>query len=113
MDRTDLELRNREGTPVDPWPFVVVCGMGFLLAFSFGPGYLLSAGLDLAAALAVSALVFVGSVAVAYHRLVWRARPDLRGEIPAPVRLRRIVYWGVVVALLLFGLSLPFLTALF
>ena len=109
----DFELRNREGTPVDPWPFLVVCAMGFLLVFSFGPSYLLSFGVDLPGALAVSTLAFAGTSAVAYHRLVWDDRPDLRGEVPATERLRRIVYWAVAVALVLLGLSLPFLSSLF
>lgn len=109
----DLVLRNRDGTPVDPWPFLVVCGMGFLLVFSFGPGYLLSFGFNIQSALAVSAAVFVGAALCAYHRLVWDDRPDLRGEVPATERLRRIVYWGVAVALVLVGLSLPFLSSLF
>jgi hypothetical protein len=32
--------------------------------------------------------------------------------VPATERLRRIVYWGVAVALVLLGLSLPFLSSL-
>ena len=108
----DLELRNSEGTAVDPWPFLVVAATAFLLVFSFGPVYLISFGFALTHALAVSALVFVGLALAAYHRLVRRHRPDLRGEVPATARLRRIVYWGVAVALVLFGLSLPFLATL-
>ncbi|WP_236639559.1 hypothetical protein [Salinigranum halophilum] len=97
---------------MDPWPFLVVTGMAFLLVFSFGPVYLLSFGLPLPAALGVSAVTFLGLAAGAHYRLVWTAAPDLAGEVPAAARLRRIVYWAVALALVLFGLSLPFLAEL-
>lgn len=112
MDRRGLTLRNRQGAEVDPWPFFVVSGLSFLFVFSFAPAYLLSFGLSLPVALAVSAVVFLGLVGLAHHRLVWTVSPELAGEIPAPERLRRIVYWAVAVALVLFGLSLPFLAEL-
>lgn len=112
MDRRDIALRNRQGVDVDPWPFLVVSGLAFLVVFSFGPVYLLSFGLSLSVALAVSAVVFFGLLGLAHHRLVRTVSPDLVGEVPASERLRRIVYWAVAVVLVLFGLSLPFLAEL-
>ena len=113
MGRLDPLFRNRAGRPIDPWPFVVVTGLAFLLAFSFGPVYLLSFGLSLPWALAVSTLVFLGLLVAAYQRLVRTATPEFQREIPAAYRVRNLVYWAVAVALVLGGLSLPFLTELF
>jgi hypothetical protein len=109
VDRRALVLRNRAGTEVDPWPFVVVSGLSFLLAFSVGPVYLLSFGLSLPLSLAGATVVFLGLVGGAHYRLVWTAAPDLAGEVPAGSRIRRLLYWTVAVALVLFGLSLPLL----
>lgn len=102
-----MGLRNRSGTPVDPVPFLVVAALAFLLCYSCGPVYLLSYGLGLPSALAVTTVVFVGTLAGAYHRLVWTVRPELRGEIPATLRLRNILLAVLVVAGLVALLSLP------
>lgn len=104
-----MRLRNREGVAVDPVPYLVVVSAAFLLSFSFGPGYLLSFGVSLPVALAVSGVVFVVLAAVAYHQMVWCARPDLQGEVPAASRLRRLFYLMLLVALVLLVLSSPFL----
>ena len=104
-----MVFRNREGTNVDPVPCLVVVSAAFLLSFSFGPGYLLAFGVSLPVALAVSAVVFVGLSATAYHQMVWTSRPDLQGEVPAASRLRRLFYLMVLVALVLLLLSFPFL----
>lgn len=112
MARRDIALRNRQGVDVDPWPFLVVSGLTFLLVFSFGPVYLLSFGLSLSVALAVSTVVFLGLLGVVHYRLVWTVSPELVGEIPAAERIRRLLYWAVAVVLVLFGLSLPFLAEL-
>ncbi|MFB6130036.1 MAG: hypothetical protein ABEJ28_04340 [Salinigranum sp.] len=104
-----MQLRNRRGTPVDPVPFLVVVGMAFLFAFTLGPGYCLALGLGIHGALAGSLAAFAVAVAGAYYRLVWTARPDLRGEIPGTVRLQRLVYAVLLFGLLILGLSLPML----
>ncbi|WP_251329023.1 hypothetical protein [Haloplanus pelagicus] len=104
-----MRLRNREGTPVDAVPFLVVTAMSGLVAFSFGPVYCLAVGLEGTAVVGVPALACVGAVAVAYHRLVYTARPELRGEIPPEQRLLGLFYTALVGAALLAALSLPLL----
>ncbi len=101
-----MRLRNDEGKPVDPVPFLVTVLAGFLVLYSFGPGYLMVFGLPLATTLAVVTAVFGGVVAVAFHRFVWTARPERRGEVPSGVRFKRLVYAvligiGIIVLLLL------------
>ncbi|WP_348613460.1 hypothetical protein [Halobaculum rarum] len=103
-----MRLRNREGDPVDPVPFLVVAGMGFMIVFSAGPIYLMALfGVDVATALAGSAAAFLPVAIVAYHQLVRSARPDLRGELPASWRFRRLWYAAIAFGLLLVLLTLP------
>lgn len=102
-----MPLRNQNRREVDPVPFAVVALLGFAVAFSFGPGYLLELGLPLRQALVVCAAVTAVNTTVAYHRLVWTARPELRGEVPAWMRLRRLLYVGLVLAGLIPLLALP------
>lgn len=104
-----VELTNARGQPVDPVPFLVVATLAFLVSFSYGPIYLMELGLPLPAALAVSTGVFLSLSALAYYRLVWDTRPELRGEVPAERRLRAIVYAALVLAALLGLLTLPLL----
>jgi hypothetical protein len=47
---------------------------------------------------------------VAYHRLVWRARPELRGEIPPERRLLGLFYLALLVVSVLTGLTLLLLS---
>ena len=103
-----MRIRNREGDPVDPVPFLVVAGMAFMIVFSAGPIYLMALfGVDLSLALTGSATAFVPTVALAYHRLVRSARPDLREELPASWRFRRLWYAAIAFGLLLVLLTLP------
>jgi hypothetical protein len=104
-----VRLTNRHGTPVDPVPFLVVAALAFLVSFSYGPIYCMALGLSLPFALAVSTLVFCLAAGASYHRLVWTARPELRGEIPAEKRFRRLVYAALVGGALLALLALPLL----
>jgi hypothetical protein len=104
-----VELTNARGQPVDPVPFLVVATLAFLVSFSYGPIYLMELGLSLPAALGVSTGVFLSLSALAYYRLVWDTRPELRGEVPAERRLRAIVYAALVVVGLLGLLTLPLL----
>lgn len=103
-----MRPENRLGTPVDPVPFLVVTAAGFLGCYSSGPIYLMEFGLDLPGALALTTVVFLGVAAAAYHRFVWAARPDLRGEVPAGLRFRRLVLAGLVLGAVFVLLSLPF-----
>lgn len=102
-----MQFRNRRGTPVDPVPFLVVAALGFLVSFSYGPIYCMELGLAVLEALAVSAVAFLSITAFAYYRLVWVARPELRGELPAEYRLRALIYAALAVGALLCLLALP------
>ena len=104
-----MRLPNQRGTPVDPVPFLVVALLGVAVAYSYGPIYLTEMGLDLASALAASTAVAVAVTAAAYHRYVWTARPDLRGEVPVEARMRRLVYGVAILIAVIVLLSLPLL----
>ena len=104
-----MRLRNRDGTAVDAVPFAVVAAMVVLVCFSFGPVYCLALGLEGPAVFALPVLACAVGVGVAYHRLVYTAHPELRGEIPPERRLRRLLYAALVGTVVLAALSLPFL----
>ncbi|MDR5673763.1 putative membrane protein [Halalkaliarchaeum sp. AArc-CO] len=100
-----MQLRNREGTPIDPVPFLVAALLAATIAIAWGPVYLLEFGVDLAVAVAVSVAVAAVSVAVAYYRLVWTANPTIREEVPADVRFRKFLYAILVAVIVLFVLQ--------
>jgi hypothetical protein len=104
-----MRLRNREGTPVDAVPFLVVTAMTGLVAFSFGPIYCIAVGMEGPAVIGVPTVACAGAVVVAYHRLVHTARPELRAEIPTEQRILGLFYAALVGAALLVALSLPLL----
>lgn len=91
-----MDLSNRNGTPVDPVPFVVVSLLAVTAAITWGPVYLLGLGADRTVAVSVSAALAVVSVPVSYYRLVWTANPTVREEVPAQVRFRKL-FWAIVV----------------
>jgi hypothetical protein len=101
-------FRNREGSAVDPVPYLVVTSLLFLFCLSFGPAYCLALGSSLAAGLVASTLVFLVLAVGAYHQMVWVARPELHGAVPGTQRLQRLFYLAVLVALVFVTLSLPF-----
>lgn len=92
---------------MDPVPFLVVAALGFLLCYSFGPIYLMEFGAELSGGLGYSTMAFLLVTGLAYYRFVWTARPDLRSEVPADRRLRRLVLGGLAVAGVFALLSLP------
>lgn len=94
---------NRDGTPVDPVPFLVVTGVAFAVCASFGPMYAAAVGAALPVAVTLSAGAFAVATAGAYYALVWTARPDTRGEVAPRSRLERIL---VVTFVLVGGLAL-------
>ena len=100
-------LQNRNGTKVDPVPFLVVSVLGFAVSFSFGPGYAMELGASLPTALGVATVATVLTVAVAYHRYVWTVRPGLRGEVPAADRFQRLLYGLLAGFLAVAALALP------
>ncbi|MEF8861234.1 MAG: hypothetical protein V5A40_05690 [Haloarculaceae archaeon] len=103
-------LRNREGAEVDPVPFLVVSGLSLVGSLSFVPVYCLTLGLSMPVSVGAGVAVFLGLSAVAYHRMVWTACPELRGEVPPGARLQRLVYGALVVAGVLLLLTLLLLS---
>jgi hypothetical protein len=103
-------FRNREGTRVDPVPFLVATGLSFAGSLSFVPVYCLSLGFRIHVAVGAGVVVFLGLAAAAYHRMVWHARPELRAEIPPEKRLLDLFYLALVVTAVLAGLTLLLLS---
>lgn len=102
-----MELRNRDGTPVDPVPFVVVALLGVTVLVAWGPLYLKEHGVAEGTAVGCSGALAVGAVAAAYYQYVWTANPAIREEVPADVRFRKLLYAtviGTVVVLALLAL---------
>lgn len=99
-------FRNQRGRRVDPVPFLVATALAFLGTFSFLPVYCLTLGLSVPVTAVVSVGVFLGLAAMSYHRLVWTARPEFRGEIPAERRLLRLFYVALSVTGILIGLTI-------
>ena len=103
-------FRNREGTAVDPVPFLVVSGLSLVGSLSFVPVYCLTLGLPGSVSVGSGVAVFLGLSTLAYHRMVWTTRPGLRGEIPPGARLQRLVYGALAVAGVLLFLTLLLLS---
>jgi hypothetical protein len=104
-----MPLRNRDGTAVDAVPFFVVTAMAALVCYSFGPVYVIAIGLSGPAVFGLPTVACLAAVGVAYHRLVYTARPELRGELPAEQRIEGLFYAALVGAAVLVALSLPLL----
>lgn len=104
-----MRLRNHEGTPVDPVPFLVVVGLTFMFVLSFGPlyGQALGAGLELS--VGVSFALFLAVAIGSYYWQVWTVRPETVGVVPASVRAVRLFYLMLVLAVLMVGLAIPLL----
>ncbi|MFB6140076.1 MAG: hypothetical protein ABEJ26_06550 [Halosimplex sp.] len=103
-----MELRNREGRAVDPVPFLVVTGMAFAVAYSFGPIYFAALGLSIGHGVAVSTGLFAAATAGTYYRMVWTFSPTHREMVPAGDRFDRLVVATLVCigAVVLLGLPL-------
>lgn len=101
-----MNLQNDRGQTIDPVPFLVVASLSFLVCYSYLPVTLLEMGLPMGGALCVATFGFLLTSALAYHWMVWTARPELRGEIPLAYRIRRLLYGalGVVAVMALFAL---------
>jgi len=104
-----MPLRNRDGTAVDAVPFLVVTAMAALVCYSFGPIYAIAIGLSGPAVFGLPTVACIAAVGVAYHRLVYTARPELRGELPPEQRIKGLFYAALVGAAVLVALSLPLL----
>lgn len=103
-------MQNRAGDDVDPVPWLVVAGLGFMVLFAFGPIYLQGYGLAIEAAIATTGALYVGLVAASYWRYVYTANPALRAEVPVEDRLRRLFYAILAGILLLGAISIPLAT---
>lgn len=107
-----MQLRTKEGTPVDPVPFLIVALIGITVCFTFGPPYFSALGLSLHHGLQLSTgLALLVSIA-AYHRYVRTATPEQAAERPLRSRLQRL-YYAVFIGLVLIGLlALPLVLTL-
>ncbi len=101
-----MEVRNRNGEPVDVVPFLVSTGILGMLTLSVGPLYGLAYGVPVAQGVAVSAGATAAVCAVAFHRLVWIAPPEWV-TIPPEVRFQRLFYLAVAFGAVLLGLTIP------
>lgn len=102
-----MSLRNRHGTEVDPIPFAVTALLLGLIVVSWGPGYLLTFGVPLATAIAVSVLAAALLTVGAYYRLVWTCRPEHRAHLSPGERLKHLAMLALAGALVLVLLALP------
>ncbi len=102
-----MQLHTKEGSPVDPVPFIIVALIGITVCFTFGPPYFRALGLSLPYGLGISTgLALIVSIA-AYHRYVRTATPEQDSQIPLRYRLQRL-YYAVFIGLVLIGLlALP------
>jgi hypothetical protein len=103
-----MRVRNRDGDPVDPVPFLVSAGLSAMLLFSTGPLYGLAYGLSVRVSLAAATVAAVAVSAFAYHRLVWVAAPSWVA-VPAELRFQRLLYAAVAFGVVLLALSVPLL----
>lgn len=99
-------FQNSEGKTVDPVPFCVVTGMAFLGSYSFFPVYFLSFGVPTPVALVITTGIFSVLAVCAYSRFVWNARPEIRREVSAGLRLEKMFYYALVVTGLFLLLTL-------
>ncbi len=101
-----MDVRNRDGEPVDVVPFLVSTGILGMVALSIGPLYGVAYGVPVAESVAVSAGATMVVCVVAFHRLVWAA-PPAWVTIPPGVRFQRLFYLAVVFGLVLIALTVP------
>lgn len=102
-----VRLRNRDGTPIDPVPFFVVALLGVMVAIAWGPLYLKAHGISELVAVTASVSLAVVAICASYYHYVWSANPDVRAEVAAEVRYRKLLYAiviGVIVVLALVAL---------
>lgn len=88
-------------------PFFVVALLGVMVAIAWGPLYLKAHGVDEFVAVAASVGLAVVAVGATFYHYVWSANPDVRTEVSAAVRYRKLLYAiaiGVLVVLVLVAL---------
>lgn len=102
-----MRLRNREGTEIDPIPFLVTGSIAFLLLFAFAPGCLLSLGMAIENALGLTSVAYGAVLLGVYHQLVYDVNPTRREEVPGAVRFRRLVYAVLIAIAVMVLLLIP------
>ena len=100
-----MPLTNRDGTPIDPVPFLVVALLAAMVLIAWGPLYLLAHGLALVPSVAISVSIAIAACLVLYYRFVWTANPLIREEVPAATRYLRFLYGIAAGVVLLLGLT--------
>jgi len=100
-----MRLRNSDGTPIDPVPFLVAALLAVLVLVSWGPLYLMAHGIAQTPAILTSVGMTGVTCSVLYYRFVWSYNPAIREEVPAGIRYRRLLYGVVAGILLLLGLN--------
>lgn len=105
-----MPLRNQEGTPVDPVPFLVVTATAFAICYTFGPLYFVALGTDLTTGVLTSTGVFLAATGGAYHQFVWTTRPDVPTVVDPSRRLWRLVLGAAVGIGVIVLLALPLVT---
>jgi hypothetical protein len=102
-----MVFRDRNGTRVDPVPFLVTTLLLALIVLSWGPGYLLAFGFALPTAIGICAATTAALSAGAYHRLVWTPTPEYRDLLSPGDRLKHLAYLALAGALLIVLLAIP------
>jgi len=100
-----MRLRNSEGTPVDPVPFLVAALLSVMILVAWGPLYLMAHGVGQTPAIVASVALTGVTCSVLYYRFVWTYNPTIREEVPVGTRYTRLLYGVVAGVLLLLFLS--------
>ena len=99
-----MRLSNRDGTPVDPVPFVVVSGLACMLLLSLGPLYGQAFGFSLSSSLVVSIVVSIGVTVASFYWQVWDTYP--LEETPVEIRFERLFYGALAFGVIVVALTL-------
>lgn len=99
-----MRLKNSDGTPIDPVPFLVVALLGAMILIAWGPLYLKAHGINQTTAVAASVALTLLTSAIFYYRFIWAANPMVKQEVPAATRYLRFLYGIVIGILVLLGL---------
>jgi hypothetical protein len=100
-----MKIRNRDGTPIDPVPFIVVSLLAAMVLIAWGPLYLMAHGFEQPLAVSVSVALTLLCISIAFYRFVWTRNPTVREEVPAATRYLRLVYGIAIGVILLLGLT--------
>lgn len=102
-----MPLRNPEGEPVDPVPFLIISILGATVSFTFGPPYLMTIGFEFLQSLGICTALSGLVVVFAYYRYVHQARPLQIHEVPASSRFERLYYAVLIGLMVILLLALP------